>query len=360
MRSVNIWLERPPFAIVGFLRPLKTLLKESLRIFIKKDSATNRNGLDQNNISELNCVYVDNNLKDINEMNVFSNSINIVNGFNSFVLDFLIKKKKEDKTILIGCYTEMPSAMGHFKSFKKQLLKIKYSKIINDYISNVDFLLPIGSMASNYFKNIGWNKPSFPFVYIPDVLLDTYPRRMHDFRTGSYCYIGRNDFSNKGLGKVIRFFVKHPNLKVIIIGNYGNDCKKVHAMCNKYPNMQQLPSMHPSDVIKFIKQSNIKSILVPSNTDGWNPNVYMSLLSGTPCIATINTGSSDLISKYKFGFVCSASYQSLKKCILKMESLSDDELKELFDNAYEGSKECLPERYANELLGFLKNISKDD
>lgn len=353
MISINFWLERPPFAIVGFLKPLKQELGESLHIYIRDDSVSNRKGLDENSLSELKCVYVHKDLSDLPEDPNVVNGINIVNGFNSFVLSFLKNKRKTNPSLKLGCYTEMPSAMGSFKWLKKLLLKYKYRKIIKSNIGDFDFLLPIGEMANEYFKKIGWNKLTYPFVYIPDLKIGSQSHRTIDFDNGAFCYIGRNDFSNKGLNKAIRFFKKHPQLKFIIVGDYGNNSEAVSRIAGQHNNIMKTPSIPPCSVLEYIEDNNIQCILVPSNTDGWNPNVYLALASGTPCIASLNSGSSDLIEKYKYGFVCSSTYGSLKKSILQFQRMSNDQKKELSLNASSGFVSFNPKQISLDLIDFL-------
>lgn len=354
MLRINFWLERPPFAIVGFLKPLKEILGDSLQIFVRDDSISNRKGFDEKASSELGCIFVHKDLSDLEDKNGFSNSINIINGFNSFVYSFLTHKRKEDKTVKIGCYTEMPAAMGKFKALKSILLKIKYRRLIRAVADNIDFLLPIGEMAQHYYKKIGWNKLSYPFVYIPDLLVPLQQKDPFKLENGSYCYVGRNDYSNKGLNKAIKFFGKNRHLKLTIIGNYGNNSNDVLLATKKYSNIVQLPSKQPTEVLDYLNREHIKCVLVPSNTDGWNPNVYMALLAGVPCIATVNSGSSDLISKFKFGLVCDSTYHSFKKAIEQFENMDSTKRNEFFDNAFIGSKTYLPDQIAKDLLNFLK------
>ena len=354
MIKINFWLERPPFAIVGFLKPLKQMIGDLLSIYVRDDSVSNRKGFDQEIASELGCVFVHKDLSNISASDVAKDSINIINGFNSFVYHFLSKQREADKSVVVGCYTEMPAPMGKMKFIKKTLLRIKYKRIVSNALNNIDFLLPIGQLANNYYKKIGWNKLSFPFVYIPDIYCNHQTKSIKKFDDASFCYVGRNDFSNKGLNKLIRIAKNNKKLKLIIVGKYGNDSDKVSRIACKTSNITHLDSMQPNDVLKFLSSEKIGCVVVPSNSDGWNPNVYMSLISGTPCIATCQSGSSDLIDKFNYGYVCGSTYRSLKKAITIFDNSSIEQKKRFADNAINASPNLLPESIANQLLNFLE------
>lgn len=359
MKKINFWLERPPFATAGFLKPLKKLLGNSMNIYIRDDYVSNRKGFDEGTLNELGCILVHKNLSNVDFHTIADDSINVINGFNSFVYNFLKEEKQKNSRVIVGCYTELPHPMGHFRNAKKILLKFKYRKVISRASNFIDFLLPIGQIADDYYKLIGWHKPSLPFFYITDLVYSQCESNFLDLENGSYCYIGRNDFVNKGLNKLLKFFKRNQKLNLLIIGNYGVDSEKVMHSIQKFKNIKLVPSIDPCDIIDYLRSIKIKCIVVPSNIDGWNPNVYLSLLTGVPCIATNASGSFDLIEKYDIGFVCRPSYRCISKTILKFENLDCQKKTQFFTNAHKASLECSPENIAKSLLRFLESTFED-
>ncbi len=349
------WLERPPFAMVGFLKLLKQSFGNNMRIFVKKDSLSNRNNFDTTEYPELECEYVDVSVLDRIDL---SGSINVVNGFNSSFLKTIVslKNSPDNKNIKVGVYSEMPHPMGYFKKSKSFLLRMKYKKILaSKFCHSIDFLLPIGDLALEYFASCGWCKPQFPFLYLTDVHCSSVVNNKK-WDDSAFCYIGRNDYVNKGLDIVIKYFVRHSNDRLIIVGDYGPKNKSVKRISSRHSNIKILPSVLPSKLVGFLNSKHIKCVLVPSRIDGWNPNTYLALISFTPCIATNKSGSYDLISNSGAGFVCKSSYFSFAKAIKRFNGLSENEKNILQNNSLSFYNDHSPRVFVDSLVAFLESL----
>ena len=349
-KRLNFWLGRPPFAIVGFLKPLKRILGDRLAIYVKKESTSNRSGLDSCVISELKCQYVAS--SDIDSIDV-SNSINIVNGFNSFFLPFLIKKRGS-ACFDLGCFTELPCPMGHFKPLKQWLLNFKYRRAIKKSSNYFDFILPIGTHAEEYFKRIGWKKCIKSMPYITDFDSESTLKIQKNNEETVFCYIGRNDFCNKGLDLAINGIKKQDKAKLVIIGQYGPDKEKVSRIARANNRIIHLSSVEPENIVECLKQYNVNCLIVPSKIDGWNPNVYMAVILGIPCLASRKAGSHTLIEEIDNNLVFKPKQLSLKKTISYFINMDNNEINALKTKILLEREKMMPTQLVKDVILYLE------
>lgn len=258
---------------------------------------------------------------------------------------------------VVGCMTEKVSPLGKLKVVKSLLAKIKYRFIILKVQKNIDFLLPIGNEALLYFEKLGWRKESHSIFYIPDLKFDA--SNLHE-ESGNefYCYIGRNDYDGKGLNLPVSYFKKHPDKKLLIIGDYGKKTKKVTEIIKKHKNIHRVDSIEPDEIICFCKTNKVKCIVVPSKSDGWNPNVYISMLGLIPCLCSTKTGNSSLVSDYGAGVVFKPNKKSFDKAMRTFDAMDSDDIKKIQSNEKMFILENSPKEHSQKLLVFLESVTK--
>lgn len=348
--NINFWLERPPFAITGILKGLKDK-GANINLFIKSGQRSSRNDIDNSIDDIFSTVYYETFEELNNEINIIKNGINIINGFGSLAFPFLNSIRKKER-IVIGCMTEQLNPLGKFKAIKSQLLKIKYRQIVSKLQKDIDFLLPIGDEALLYFEKLGWKKPCHSIFYIPD--LNYSPAILDKDLDGElFCYIGRNDYVDKGLDLAINYFKRHKENKLLIVGNYGNNSLDVSNIIKKYNNINRIEPISPNKLIGFCTNNRIKCILVPSKSDGWNPNVYISLLSSIPCLCSTKTGNSSLVNDNHTGIVFRPTNKAFSEAMREFELLSKEDINKMRDNAKKFALLNSPDKQCENLLVFL-------
>lgn len=350
---VNFWLERPPFAITGILKELKNK-GIIINLFIKNGQNSSRNNIDSFVDNIFNIINYDSTDEVVNNIDIIKSGINIINGFRSQAFPFLCSVKKKEK-IVIGCMTEQLNPLGKFKFIKSLLLKVKYFFIILRLQKNIDFLLPIGDEARLFFKKLGWKKSSHSIYYIPDLNYSSNLLNTNN-EPSVFCYIGRNDYVDKGLDLAVNYFVKHTDKNLLIIGNYGNNSKEVLDIIERCNNIKRIDSISPNQIINFCIHNGIKCIVVPSKSDGWNPNVYISLLSAIPCLCSTKTGNCSLVLDNQAGIVFKPNMKSFEKAMAEFDSLSSEDINNMRNNAKKYALDNSPNKQCDKLLDFLYQL----
>ncbi len=348
--KVNFWLQNYPFATRGLLKSLKTKLGSNLKIFVMNQIDNDRSQLNQKSM-DLPTIYIEKSVAYTIQKNKIdlNDSINIVNGFYSFSLSYLIEKKNE-KNLKILNFCEIPAPMGKFKSLKRIAQKMKYKKLAKRFSKNIDGYVAIGQDAEEYYRKISCGLPVMKTYYIPDIDENVFCSKLK--QNTNYLYIGRNDFINKGLDKLLKYFSKNKQKNLYIIGDYGNNSDDVKKYAKKYKNIILLGKKSINETINFLSLGIVKCVLVPSNADGWNVNPYMALMSAIPCITTKSSGSSDIVNLCNHGLICkSNSSYSYSKTISKFDSLNADYFCE---NAKNNRNKFLSVFVAENLINSLK------
>lgn len=340
--KIVFWLPFRAFATAGLIAGLKEILNDDFLAIVKLNEQVSRNNVEIAS-SQADCCFVKSEEEGVSIVKEkgfdTENSFHIINGFDGFGKNELMRLKKEGCLLSVWVYTEMASPMGLFKKIKSFLLLLKYRLVCKSESSQIDGLLPLGEQGRKFYRLSGWKKPIVVSQYLP-LIDESSKKEKPDWPCKKFVYVGRNDFQNKGLNKILRYFGKHSELSLDIIGDYGKDSVKVTNWSNSHSNIRQIKSTPTNEVFATLCSGKYCCVLVPSNTEGWNFTPYLAMMAGIPCICTDVCGSSDLIYKYKCGLVCGTKAREFNKALDQFvyssretfESYCQNASKAIFDN----------------------------
>lgn len=357
MKDICFWFDKPAFAFEGILSQITDIYSEGrIFSFCKNEVDTDRCGINSGSATK----YIFCHGKSIRELlsqnNIDAkNTIHIVNGFFSFALDELCLLRSIFP-IRIVCLTEPISCMSRLPKLEYLYKLAKYNNRKRDVARFIDAVIFLGQNGPNLFKTIRWDFKYLEISYMPKLYSPIAKRLTPVDSAGSFLYIGRNNLREKGLNYIIKWFAKNKNQKLIIIGNYGKDYKRIKETVKKLPNIEQMDSMSMHFLFDFIISNNVKCILTPSLVDGCNVNNYLSIASGTPCITTFNSNNYEMIQKANSGFVIKHTYKEFEKIMNKFSHLKNEKVHDLSTNALLYSRQRNASSEARRMLEFINAI----
>ena len=133
-------------------------------------------------------------------------------------------------------------------------------------------------------------------------------------------YLGRIH-PKKNIHKIIEAYPKKFNYKIKLIGP-GNDdyilqLKKLIALKKLNNYIQILEPVYNNYKNKIFAEAKYSILL--SETENFGNTILESILNFTPVIISKNTGLSNLVKKYKAGYVINNSIKSLKSTFAKIQ-----------------------------------------
>jgi len=356
MKIICFWFEKPTFAFEGVLSQAMDLAPDRVISFCKNEVDGDRGGINSGSTTKYIFCHRKSVLELLKENGIDpNNTIHIVNGFYSFVLNELCQLKSIFSLKII-CLTEPVSCMSKTPKLEYLYKILKYKKRKKEIAQFINGVIFLGQNGKRLFKTIKWDFPSTEISYMPKINTYTANNGRAIDSKGIFLYIGRNNLREKGLDFIIKWFTKNKSQELIIVGNYGNDSSKIQEIISRHPNIKRLNSMKMPNLFQFLLNENVKCILTPSFVDGCNVNNYLSIAAGIPCITTYNTNNYEMILKAKSGFVIKHSYKKFKKAVDNFSHLSDAEISNLSSNALSYSRKRNAKSEAERIFEFISTI----
>lgn len=357
MRDICFWFDKPAFAFEGILLQATSMYsKGRVFSFCKSEVDADRCGINSGSATKYIFCHGKSVRELLSQNNIDAkNTIHVVNGFFSFALDELCLLRSTCPFKIV-CLTEPVSCMSRLPKLEYLYKLAKYNNRKRDVVKFIDAVIFLGQNGPKLFKTIRWNFKYLEISYMPQLNSSIIQRPVSVDSSGRFLYIGRNNLREKGLNYIIKWFGKNKNQKLIIIGNYGKDYKRIKKAVKKHPNIEQVESMNMRLLFDFIISNNVKCILTPSLVDGCNVNNYLSIASGTPCITTFNSNNYEMIQKANSGFVIRHTYKEFEKIMDNFTHLRNDKVHDLSTNALLYSRERNAFNEAKRMLEFISTI----
>jgi glycosyltransferase involved in cell wall biosynthesis len=134
-------------------------------------------------------------------------------------------------------------------------------------------------------------------------------------------YLGRIH-PKKGIQTIIQSYFKNFKFKIKIVGSgddgYLNYLKKLVISKKLKNKIIFLKSIYNEKKNKIYAQAKYSILL--SKTENFGNTILESILNYTPVIISKKTGLSDLVEKYKLGYVIKNDVPSLKNIFLKLQN----------------------------------------
>lgn len=352
--NIYFWFDKRPFASEGVLKEFSNKININVYFFSRYLKDDDRSGINSHNVLE-SLPIIDNSIeKTLHFYGLpFENTIHIVNGFFSPVLNELNKLEKQYQ-IEVVCLTEPVSMMSRIPLLETVLKKIKYNKQKRNLNGLIKKTIFFGEDGIDFFKAIHWSFDSVWTSYMPYIKEYKKPiDRCKITKSGLYVYIGRNKLYHKGLGNIIKYFKSHPLCKLLIIGNYGDDSNTVKNIISGCKNISLIEAKPFSELYSYIFSNNIKCILTPSAVDGCNVNNYLGIITGTPVITTFNSRNYSIIKESNSGMIIKYGYRELAKAIDLFEAMESSKLKFLSQNAFNFLEHFNCSSEAEKILAFI-------
>lgn len=208
----------------------------------------------------------------------------------------------------IGLFSEPRDPRGFMGKVRFLQSRLLASRVI----ASVQFVLPTGLMAADWFRSIGFRDHSlFPFAYFvatgPDRVLMFGPGR----RSAQLIFVG-SLIRRKGLDILLKALSQLPEhdwlLRVIGSGSEEKTLTQMVTRLGLGTRVAFLGTVPNSEAQKRIGEADV--LLLPSRYDGWGAVVNEALMRGTPVICSNSCGAADLIAATGFGGVFGSESES--------------------------------------------------
>lgn len=234
-------------------------------------------------------------LRDKDTLHIFSG----IKGGQRQYLDSL-KKVKGAKCVLI-----MESTLQYGNKYKAKVKKIMYPLIYRyygyAYRKVISGLFAMGESAVKQYSSYGW-KNVLSFMYLPN--LEQVPVVHNERKCTKFLYIGRFDFSTKGLDILIEA-VKQINCRekwsLDLVGGYGKERAEVIEWCAKQEHVSYVGKWPANSVVARMAEYDV--CLIPSRADGWNLTPQQAIYAGIGCITSTGAGSQEIVRNSQAGII---------------------------------------------------------
>lgn len=193
---------------------------------------------------------------------------------------------------------------------------------------------------------------------IPNNLVSTLSReQLSDTFNSYYLYYGRLA-TEKGIDTLISVFIKHPELRLKIVGT-GPLESSLMSRCNveKANNIEFLGFKSGMELYEIVE--NAKYVCVPSE---WYENNPMTIIEaytlGTPVIAARIGGIPEIVEDYRTGFLFnSGSIKELDAVLISAEGMNKEQYMCLKQEAKRYSSiKFNRERYIKQLMSIYRHL----
>jgi len=237
----------------------------------------------------------------------------------------------------------------------KQKISMMFSAIL--WKRYFDYVMVPGLYQYEYVRYLGFKKEQILFsLYCADteIFNDFYVSKKEKVsKIKKYIlFVGRLS-EIKGLDVLIETFCelkseKKLDLDLMIIGN--------GLLANIIPERNDIirfPFMSQEELIKHLPE--VKFFCLPSRKEPWGLVIHEFASAGMPIITTAVCGSSTAFVKngYNGYIINSCDKKLLKNAILKMNSLSNDEIEQFSERSYNLSKQIAPELWTASVTSIL-------
>lgn len=357
MKKINIYvfLDNIPFASEGIIYGLEQDDRTFVKSFYPKEFISKRKNIDTNiRLKECNPIDYKNDFSKFEKQEKANlpGALFISFGYihNSYLWASKLAKSYNGKCFVIS---ERPTCVKKFRKIKTPFVLLKHAILRKRVEGSIDKLFVTGESSISTFAKLGWKKNKlFSYYYCP-LIFDDNICKSNDIPVSNkglnFIYSGRLTFRSKSPQRLIPYFKKNKSDKLFVVGNYGDDVKKMHSLCKGLDNVIFLGNKPLEEVVNCFYSADC--VLIPSTVDGWNINVNLAIASKTPCIITNNSGSDQIIKKFGNGIVTRNNGTSFRKAI---KSFSKKPL--WYKQKAEDAKYAItPKRAANDLImEFLK------
>lgn len=308
-----------------------------------------------NNNKYFTYYYKDLPQEKINEILNDASALHVFSGFKGYKEKYIKYFKDKSRDVVVLC--ERPNYFGGgagIRLLKKILLDFQYKSFAKKYAAGISLLITYGEIGVKTYKRLGFNEDKIvPFMYnseCDDIERDNKERVIKPIKL---LYIGRFDYSTKGLDLLIKAMNKRHDSQLTLVGGYGKNKDDVFKKIKKSDNIIYEGKWDKNEVVE--KMSHYDLCIIPSRYDGYNINVNHAAKAGIGCIITDRAGSGELVKYGEYGLVIKSNgVAAISKALDYCEN-NLDQIEIWKNNAIEYSKYLKIEdiaRYFKELLNY--------
>lgn len=254
--------------------------------------------------------------------------------------------------IRIGLFSEPRDPRGFMGKVRFFQSRLAASRVI----ASVQFVLPTGLVAADWFRSIGFRDHSlFPFAYF----VAAGPDRVVGPRRGSaqMLFVG-SLIRRKGLDILLRALsqLRQHDWLLRVVGS-GSEQKALSQMATQLglgARVAFIGAVPNGEARDLIGEADV--LLLPSRYDGWGAVVNEALMRGTPVICSNSCGAADLIAATGFGGVFASESESdlqrqLLEFLAKLQTFQG-----MRDDIATWARRLHPDLAANYLLSVLNHV----
>lgn len=199
----------------------------------------------------------------------------------------------------IGLFSEPRDPCG----FMGKLRFLQSRLVASRVVASVQFVLPTGLIAADWFRSIGFPEHSvFPFAYFVAAGPERAPMIDRGKGPAQLLFVG-SLIRRKGLDILLSALaqLREHDWLLSVIGS-GNEQKTLSQLASRLglgSRVMFLGTVPNGEALDRIGEADV--LVLPSRYDGWGAVVNEALMRGTPVICSNSCGAADLIAATGFG-----------------------------------------------------------